>query len=318
MSWSRGIAGLVLASSAAWGASGDDGITVHLRKGSEQGSVSLRWWGGVSPYSVYRSTSPTNVATPINLLGTTGGPLWADTPPDGVLYFYYVEAECEFDGPDVCDGVDNDCDPATADGSQDPVLGTPCDGPDSDLCREGATACVAASLTCNDATGGEIEQCLGNGGDEDCDGTVDEGFPINTNPVCTDYAYLGAISGDLGGTLTISGNREGWFRVNLVESSSGFRALSAQFALYSPAGTDYDLYVRCQGCSGGTVGISQVRDLGGHLDTTFIRRDDTSRTDTFPVLIEVRNFAAAYCGEWQLAVVGNTGGPYNSCPNTGP
>ncbi|PKN46165.1 MAG: hypothetical protein CVU59_06900, partial [Deltaproteobacteria bacterium HGW-Deltaproteobacteria-17] len=39
--------------------------------------------------------------------------------------------------PDLCDGVDNDCNPATADGSAEPTLGLACDGTDADLCNEG-------------------------------------------------------------------------------------------------------------------------------------------------------------------------------------
>jgi len=39
--------------------------------------------------------------------------------------------------PDVCDGADNDCDPATPDDSGDPRLGDDCDGSDADLCAEG-------------------------------------------------------------------------------------------------------------------------------------------------------------------------------------
>ena len=36
--------------------------------------------------------------------------------------------------PDICDGVDNDCDPATADGAGEAWLGVAWDGDDSDLC----------------------------------------------------------------------------------------------------------------------------------------------------------------------------------------
>jgi len=42
---------------------------------------------------------------------------------------------------DICNGSDDDCDPASADGSEDPLNGTACDGPDSDLCLEGTRSC---------------------------------------------------------------------------------------------------------------------------------------------------------------------------------
>jgi hypothetical protein len=40
--------------------------------------------------------------------------------------------------------------------------------------------------------------CFGNGVDENCNGTVDEGFVVGTNPACDSYAYLGSLQGDLG------------------------------------------------------------------------------------------------------------------------
>ena len=80
---------------------------------------------------------------------------------------------------DRCDGADDDCDPTTPDGSGDPRVGAPCDGPDPDLCEEGVFgACVDGGLTCSDATGDTPEQCTAFGADEDCDGMVDEAGAI--------------------------------------------------------------------------------------------------------------------------------------------
>ncbi|NNF34013.1 MAG: hypothetical protein HKN68_07885, partial [Saprospiraceae bacterium] len=77
------------------------------------------------------------------------------------------------DNPDLCDGVDNDCNPATADGSAEPQYGCPCDGPDTDLCEEGVWACDGANMYCTDNTDDTLEIC-GNSIDDDCDGEVDE------------------------------------------------------------------------------------------------------------------------------------------------
>jgi len=75
---------------------------------------------------------------------------------------------------DICNGADDDCDAASADGSEDPMNGTACDGPDGDLCLEGTRSCQAGSLVCSDQTGTTSELC-GNGVDDDCDGSTDEG-----------------------------------------------------------------------------------------------------------------------------------------------
>ena len=73
---------------------------------------------------------------------------------------------------DLCNGMDDDCDPATADGSAEPTLGDPCDGADLDLCVEGTLACTGSRLACSDETGTTIDEC--NGGDDDCNpGTPD-------------------------------------------------------------------------------------------------------------------------------------------------
>lgn len=75
---------------------------------------------------------------------------------------------------DVCNGVDDDCDPASSDGDEDPLLGSACDGPDSDLCLEGVFSCNGGALTCSDTTGNTTEVC--NGIDDDCNGAVDDGL----------------------------------------------------------------------------------------------------------------------------------------------
>ncbi|MBW2462271.1 MAG: hypothetical protein JRH11_11550 [Deltaproteobacteria bacterium] len=76
-------------------------------------------------------------------------------------------------GVELCNAVDDDCDPATPDGSGDPMIGVPCDGADEDLCDEGFVACITGAPVCDDATETTGEVC--NGSDDDCDGTIDEG-----------------------------------------------------------------------------------------------------------------------------------------------
>ncbi len=86
------------------------------------------------------------------------------------------------DSLDICDGVDNDCNAATADGADEPTLGNACDGADSDLCAEGNIVCSGGSLSCNDTTGNNLELC--NGTDDDCNAATADGAdePTLGNP----------------------------------------------------------------------------------------------------------------------------------------
>jgi hypothetical protein len=82
------------------------------------------------------------------------------------------------DNLDLCDGTDDDCNSATADGSGETWYGSDCDGADSDLCLEGTYSCTAGAQTCSDNTTDNVETC--NGSDDDCDGSTDEGLPLYT------------------------------------------------------------------------------------------------------------------------------------------
>ena len=68
---------------------------------------------------------------------------------------------------ELCNGLDDDCDDSTADGSGEAALGNACDGPDGDLCAEGTLACVGGAMECSDTSSGNMELC--NGLDDDCD-----------------------------------------------------------------------------------------------------------------------------------------------------
>ncbi|HEX3759327.1 MAG TPA: DUF4114 domain-containing protein, partial [Kofleriaceae bacterium] len=76
---------------------------------------------------------------------------------------------------EVCDGIDNNCNGQIDDAPTDPAIGTSCDGPDADLCKEGQIVCQSGALVCDDTTGPSVEIC--NGIDDNCDGQIDEGDP---------------------------------------------------------------------------------------------------------------------------------------------
>jgi len=75
--------------------------------------------------------------------------------------------------PELCDGVDNDCDRRTVDGLGEDWYGQDCDGPDGDLCAEGTFQCLAGNRACSDDTPNNLDFC--NGIDDDCNPDTPDG-----------------------------------------------------------------------------------------------------------------------------------------------
>jgi cysteine-rich repeat protein len=61
-----------------------------LEKGPGAAQATLTWSGAPSPYEVYRSSSPSGVVAPPNLIATPPDPTYVDSPPDVSLLFYVV------------------------------------------------------------------------------------------------------------------------------------------------------------------------------------------------------------------------------------
>jgi len=76
---------------------------------------------------------------------------------------------------DTCGNGDDDCNPATLDGSDEPWFRTACDGADTDDCEEGLWQCTGGTQTCDDTTGDNVELC--NSTDDNCNGVDNETWP---------------------------------------------------------------------------------------------------------------------------------------------
>src|SRR5262249_26795737 len=94
--------------------------------------------------------------------------------------------------PEVCDGLDNDCDGNVDDG--DPGGGAACNTGQLGVCGAGTEHCVSGQIECVPNNLGQMEAC--NGLDDDCDGTVDEGNPGGGGP-CSCGGTFNCVSGAL-------------------------------------------------------------------------------------------------------------------------
>jgi hypothetical protein len=94
------------------------------------------------------------------------------------------------------DGIDNDCDGATDEGFG---IGDSCFSGVGACRREGERVCdeTGFGTYCNAVPGLEEQELCGDGIDNDCDGAVDEGFPVGTGCLVADCDVPGTwVCGD--------------------------------------------------------------------------------------------------------------------------
>jgi hypothetical protein len=156
-----------------------DGMVMMAVKGPGTG-VTLNWTGGQPTFSVYRSTSAAHTLDPSSLIGTTDVRTFGDTPPPGAIFFYEIKSPCVYNPPEICNGIDDDCD------------GT-IDGPGSESSCHLANAvpvCVGGSCA--------ISAC--NSGYGDCDGAASDGCESN---LMTDSGHCGSCTLDCDASLDV-------------------------------------------------------------------------------------------------------------------
>jgi tRNA(Arg) A34 adenosine deaminase TadA len=133
-----------------------DGMTLLITLSGAPGSVSLDWTGGQPTFGVYRSPSKSSIVDPANLIGTTDGRTFGDTPPAGAVFYYEITSPCVYNPPETCNAIDDDCDGAVDGPGSEATCNLPYASPQ---CVTGACAIAACNSGYGDCDGSPANGC---------------------------------------------------------------------------------------------------------------------------------------------------------------
>jgi hypothetical protein len=120
--------------------------------------VTLQWTGGQPSFEVFRSADAASVCRADNLLGVTDVQIWVDTAPQGSV-FYKVRSPSAVEPPELCNGVDDDCDGTIDNGAID-CNASACEDCIGGACRSRCGACAdCVNGTCQTRCG-PCETCV--------------------------------------------------------------------------------------------------------------------------------------------------------------
>src|SRR5215471_8354100 len=87
-----------------------DNVNLTATYGTSPGSVNLSWTGAPPNYQIYRATAPSSLTNPSNQVLLTGFPTWTDAEVPSNIFYYTVLNGCTPNPPEICNGLDDDCD----------------------------------------------------------------------------------------------------------------------------------------------------------------------------------------------------------------